>query len=207
MQVVGAGLGRTGTTSLKTAVELLLEGPCYHGSDLLQRQQDLPVWADAVQGEQVVWDSLFDGFVGCVDWPGAAVWQEMADAYPDAIVVLSTRDPEKWWQSCQETAFKILQHRERFDPDNPWRVLWDVILEETFTTEIDDRDAAMAAYERHNAEVRATAPPDRFLEWRVEDGWEPLCEALEVPVPDVPFPNLNDRESYVRSFIGGSPDS
>jgi Sulfotransferase domain len=179
LRVVGAGLGRTATTSLKAALEQLLGGRCYHMFELFQRPDDLVHWRAAADGDAVDWVALFDDFVAIVDWPGAGFWREISTAHPDALILLSTRESaEQWWTSASETIFHGLR-------------------EPTFTPDFLDHDAAMAAYERHNAAVRAEADPARLLDWRPADGWQPICDALGVAVPDDPFPRLNTSEEWV----------
>ncbi|GAB4011436.1 sulfotransferase family protein [Nocardioides ultimimeridianus] len=195
--MVGAGVGRTGTLSLKTALERLLDGPCYHGSVLfdLGRGRHLRFWRAAARGEPVDWAGFLDGYAAVVDWPASAFWEDIAATYPDAIVVLSTRDsPVAWHRSAHETIFRYA----RLAPINPIVRMFTEVLAARFTPRVLDPEEAMAAYERHNAHVRATVPPERLVEWRPGDGWEPLCAALGVPVPDEPFPETNTRADWDR---------
>ena len=194
LRVVGAGLGRTGTTSLKAALEQLLGGRCYHMLECFGRPDDPPVWERAALGEPVDWDAFLAEFVATVDWPAAPFWRELAAANPDALILLSTRaTPEDWFRSASNTIFTAITSET---DANAWRRMWDTIAERTFTADFLDGEQAMAAYERHNADVRATADPSRLLEWQPGDGWEPLCERLGVPVPDEPFPRLNTSDEW-----------
>jgi hypothetical protein len=195
LRVVGAGLGRTGTNSLKVALEQLLGDPCYHMIEVFGRPQDVPRWHAAVRGETVDWDDVFSDYGAAVDWPTSAFWRQIADAYPDAIVLLSTRaDAEAWWQSADNTIFEAL--RRPAPPElAEWAAMVEEMLRSTFTDRVDDRAAAIGAYEAHNADVRATAG-HRLVEWQPGDGWEPLCAALDVPVPDEPFPHVNTTEDF-----------
>jgi hypothetical protein len=197
LKVVGAGLGRTGTSSLKMALERLLGAPSYHMMEVFGHPEHVPIWRAAAEGRDVDWDSLFDGYVAAVDWPAAAFWHQLAERNPDAVVLLSTRaSPEVWWKSASETIFFGLRDSTPAGMEH-WREMWDAITEATFTPDFLLREAAMAAYERHNERVRATADPSRLVEWKPGDGWEPLCAALGVAVPDEPFPHLNTTEEWV----------
>jgi hypothetical protein len=197
LRVVGAGLGRTATTSLKAALERLLDGRCYHMFELFQRPDDLSYWRAAAAGDDVDWHEVLGEYDAIVDWPGAGFWREIAAANPDAVIVLSTRDSaEAWWTSASETIFHGL--REPTPPEMmQWREMWDAVAGATFTPDYLDRDAALAAYERHNAAVRAEADPARLVDWRPADGWGPICDALGVDAPDEPFPRLNTSEEWL----------
>ena len=200
LRVVGAGLGRTGTHSLKLALEQLLGGPCYHMLEVFQHPEHVPLWHGAANGDMPDWDSLFAGYVATVDWPAASFWPELGAAYPDAPVLLSVRDSsEEWWRSADRTIFEV-SRRPVVGPD-PWREMWDDLSRNRFTDRLDDRDAAVAAYERHNAAVRKAVPRDLLVEWRPADGWDPLCRALGVPVPDDPFPVTNTTAEF-RAMLG-----
>src|SRR5207244_616186 len=108
LKVVGAGLGRTGTMSLKQGLETLLGEPCYHMYEVFQHLDHVPLWHDAALGKPVDWDKIFDGYTAAVDWPVGSFWQEVSEYYPDSLIVLSSRDPEKWWTSANETIFKSI---------------------------------------------------------------------------------------------------
>jgi hypothetical protein len=197
LRLVGAGLGRTGTASLKAALEQLLGAPCYHMLELFQHPDHVPAWRAAATGEAVDWDGVFEGYAAAVDWPAAAFWGDIAERNPDAVILLSTRaSADACWRSASETIFHSLG-----EPTPPemaeWRAMWDEVAAATFTADFLDETAAKAAYERHNAEVRRTADPDRLVEWQPGDGWEPICAALGVPVPDDDFPHLNTTEEWI----------
>lgn len=199
LRVVGSGLGRTGTKSLKAALELLLGGPCYHMVECFEHPEHPPRWHDAVLGRSVDWASLLDGYVATVDWPAAACWKELAVAWPDALILHSERPADEWFRSADATIFELFKKpRDEWDEPgvNPW---WDMavaMLEERFTRDFLERDAAIAAVEAWNADVRASAPPDRLLLWNTGDGWEPICRALGVAVPDEPFPHTNTTAEF-----------
>ncbi|HEV7585592.1 MAG TPA: sulfotransferase [Solirubrobacteraceae bacterium] len=199
LKVVGAGLGRTGTSSLKLALERLLGGPCYHMFELVRREQDTPVWHAAVRGEQVDWAGLLREYVATVDWPAAAFWREIWAANPDAIVLLSRRDsPTTWWTSMERTIIQSVGGT--LPPDGPAtarrRAMIVEMLNERFTPAWRDREAAISAYERHLEEVRGAVPPAQLVEWQPSDGWQPICAALGLPVPEEPFPRENSTADF-----------
>ena len=197
LRVVGAGLPRTGTESLRQALEHLLGGPCYHMRVIPGHPFDLgDGWRRALAGDYPDWDSLFEGYVAAVDWPASFLWRELSEAYPGALVLLSVRESaEEWWQSADATILPVA--RMALAPD--WSDSRDFLtLLERFagTKQWDDRETLMAAYERHCAAVRAHTPPHRLLEWRAVEGWDPICRALGMPIPDMPFPWRNRRSEW-----------
>lgn len=201
LQVVGAGLGRTGTHSLKVALEQLLGGPCYHMIEVFGRPADPTVWADAAEGNPPDWAEFLVDYRAAVDWPASACWSELADAFPDAVVLLSVRDPDKWWKSASDTIFQVIGNPDGPRNDNPeWGRMIDAMMAR-FTPDYLDEDAAKAAYLAHNQRVRDTIAPDRLVEWSPGDGWEPICTALGVPVPDTEFPHVNTTDDF-RAMAG-----
>jgi len=199
LKVVGAGLGRTGTNSLKLALEQLLGGRCYHMYELISRDQDLPAWEAAAGGERVDWDALLQDFVATVDWPAAAYWRELHAANPGAFVLLSTRaSADEWWASMSNTIVIALDTPAPADDPSlaRRRAATRAMLAARFTPDWADGDAARAAYERHNATVRAAVPAERLIEWQPGDGWAPLCAALGVDEPGEPFPHENKRSEF-----------
>jgi hypothetical protein len=205
LRVVGAGLGRTGTNSLKLALETLLGAPSYHMLELFDHPEHVPRWHAAVRDEPVDWDALFEGYAATVDWPGAAFWREITAASPDALVLLSVRDSaQEWWRSADATIFQGIKGEPPLGAGGEWLAMVREMMSRRFTVDVSDERAAKAAYERHNAEVRAAVPGDRLLEWRPGDGWGRLCDALGVPVPDVPFPHVNTTADF-RSMMRDAP--
>jgi hypothetical protein len=199
LHVVGAGLPRTGTSSLGVALEHLLGGPWYGMSVIPGHPFDLgDRWNRALAGDTPDWDALFHGYAAAGDWPASMFWRELSAAYPEALVLLSVRDSaETWWHSCDETFLPFA--RMALAPDWPHgRGLLDLLERFTGTEHWDDPATMMAAYERHNAEVRQTVSRHRLLEWRAEAGWAPICRALGVPVPDLPFPWVNRRSDWAK---------
>jgi Sulfotransferase domain len=189
LRVVGPGQGRTGTYSLKLALERLLGGRCHHMAEIVaDPEHHLPLWAAVLRGEEVDWEEVFAGYVAQTDFPGAAFWPELSAVFPDAFVVLSTRPAEEWYRSAASTIFQL-------DPESsPFIHVWRERF--GFTDRLDDAEAVIAAYEQHNARVRSSVPPHRFLEWTVTDGWAPLCDRLGLPVPDEPFPWTNTTTEF-----------
>ncbi|HYC54048.1 MAG TPA: sulfotransferase [Candidatus Binatia bacterium] len=195
LRVVGAGLGRTGTLSLKVALEQLLGGPCYHMAEVVAHPEHIGVWHQAALGNFPDWNTVFADYRAAVDWPVAAFWEPIAEAFPDAVIVHSIRDPDSWWESASSTIFPTARAAQ-----GPWREMLDALFDNHFTTDLHDRAACIAAYQRHNAHVLASADPKRLVEWTAKEGWAPLCKALGVPVPEAPFPRVNTKEEFHERF-------
>jgi hypothetical protein len=202
MKVIGAGLGRTGTTSLKVALELLLGGPCYHMVEAFEHPEHVAEWQAAVRGEQADLASVLAGYEATVDWPGGALWPELRALWPEAIVLLSVRESAMaWWTSAEATIFE--GQRRAAPPESPLALREGLPLELTvrrLTPDWEDRQSALDAYEAYNQRVRDGVPPELLVEWCPGDGWEPLCAALDVPVPDVPFPHLNQTAEFLSKY-------
>jgi hypothetical protein len=201
LRVVGAGIGRTGTHSLKLALERLLGAPCYHMIEVFNHPEHLAVWHAAAKGDLPDWEALFDGYDATVDWPSGAFWRELTAEYPDAVILLSVREnAEAWWRSADRTIFEVM----RRGPDAGFAGFNEMVtdlMRYRFSERFSERDSAIAAYEAHNQAVRDTVAADRLVEWQPRDGWEPLCTALAVPVPDEPFPKVNTTDD-VRAMAG-----
>ena len=206
LQVVGAGLGRTGTNSLKLALEQLLGGRCYHMYEAAKRDADTPVWAAAVRGEPVDWGAFLEGFVASVDWPACSFWRELHAANPDAPVLLSTRaSAQEWWQSMERTIVPRLHLPAEGEPDTARRrEMMHALMRMRFTPAWTEREPAIEAYERHAEEVRRTVAPEQLIDWRPSDGWDPICSALGVAVPREPFPHVNTEAEFRAMGSGGS---
>jgi hypothetical protein len=205
LRVVGAGLGRTGTHSLKIALEQLLGGPCYHMTEVFGRPDDIPVWHRAMEGEMPNWDTFLADYVSGVDWPISAFWRETSTAFPDAVVLLSTRsDSDAWWKSANDTIFQVAARAAGSEPDDVGAAQMAMardMLALRFTPDWRDETAAKRAYDLHNETVRATVPADRLVDWQPSEGWEPICAALRVAVPDSPFPHVNSTAEF-RAMTG-----
>ncbi|HUY63465.1 MAG TPA: sulfotransferase [Acidimicrobiales bacterium] len=202
IKVVGAGVGRTGTHSLKVALEQLVGAPCHHMMEILHDPGQVPAWMDAIDGRPVDWSAMLAQYGSIVDWPGASFWPELAQAFPNALVLLSVRDPESWYRSASDTIFPGISHME--GDGRPWMDAVQRLLRDRFSDQFDDPTAMMDAFERHNNAVRDGVPASRLLEWAPGDGWEPICERLGVPVPAEPFPITNTTADF-RQMTGMPP--
>jgi hypothetical protein len=217
MKVIGAGLPRTGTLSQKVALEMLGFGPCYHMVNVLADLDEAPGWQRALDGEGP-WDEILGGCESSVDWPGSFFYQELADYYPDAKVLLSVRDAEGWVRSMRDTIWGLFygdmlmrdlsEARERVDQKwhsytDMMRGMWEKsgLINNGPDTTSESMATAMEAF---NEEVQANIPSDRLLVWSVSEGWDRLCEFLEVPVPDAEFPRLNDSKVFAERVIDGA---
>ena len=194
LQVIGAGLGRTGTLSLKLALEQLGLGPCYHMLEVRAARERLEHWNRVAAGETVDWEEVFAGFRSTVDWPACNYWRELMARYPDAKVILSLRDPDGWFRSTQATIFSDEVQRDA--PPSIRQILKNVVGED-----LHDRERCIAGFERHNAAVRGGVPAEKLLVFDARQGWAPLCAFLGVPVPDAPFPSVNTTDDF-RKMIG-----
>jgi Sulfotransferase domain len=212
VKVIGVGFGRTGTMSLKAALERLGAGPCFHMIDLIvgeDRDALIPKWAAVADG-QADWHDVFDGFEATVDWPAAARWREICDAFPDAPVLLNVRDFEPWYRSMENTirAAKVtppedLQQDANRPLPNPllWQVIDRLIWEGDFQGRFEDKAWVREMYDARIAEIKATIAPERLTVWELGvDGWEPLAAMLDVDVPDEPFPRLHDTAEFRSEF-------
>jgi hypothetical protein len=209
MKLIGAGFGRTGTMSLKAALEQIGYGPSFHMIDLIRDATPLPYWQAAADGERIDWTEALAGWESSVDWPGCTFYDQMIETWPDAPVLLSVRDPESWYASCansihaaKEMALKGELQGAEEDPPSPevLKMINDLIWNGTFHGRFLEKDYALDVFHRHNEEVKANVPADRLLVWDVKDGWEPICRFLGVDVPDTPFPHLNDTASFRAMF-------
>ena len=198
LTIVGAGLGRTGTTSLQEALGIVLNGPVFHMGEVFAGLDSVSTWHAAVDGTPTDWNSLLAGYCATLDWPAVTCWRDIAAANPEALVLLSTRSSAKeWWNSVSKTLFAVLDRD--FPPHLlPMRAMNEAMFER-LTPHWRDRDAAMAAYDAHNAAVRAAVPRDRLIDWQPGDGWEPICSALGIPVPDLAFPHANTSGDFQKS--------
>lgn len=198
LRLVGAGLPRTGTSSLREALGYLLDAPIYHMSEAFAHPEHVPTWVAAIQGDPPVWDDFLAGYAAGVDTPFSTCWRDLAAAYPDAPVLLSHRSSaEVWHRSMDMTVLArtrgIIAMDDASDPMVP---LFRVMFRDVFTDPDEPADV-MEGYERRLAQVRAEIEPERLVEWQPGDGWEPICRALDVPVPDVPFPHENTTANFL----------
>ncbi|MCW3473589.1 sulfotransferase family protein [Limobrevibacterium gyesilva] len=207
LSIIGAGFGRTGTLSLKQALERLGFGPCHHMEEVLKTPSQLPLWQAAVAGQAVDWDEVFAGYGAMVDWPGSHYWRQLAAAYPQARVILSVRPEESWWASYAKTIMALLEMRQ--DVPNPYvrgvlEMAHAIIAEQTFNAPPGDREAALSAYRQRTEDVKAAIPADRLLVFDVAEGWAPLCAFLGAAVPDAPFPRTNSADEFWELVRGAA---
>ena len=204
MEIVGTGFGRTGTLSTQKALELLGFGPCHHMFEAFKHPSHFRVLERHLMGEAVDWSEMFSDYRSQVDFPGAVIWRELLAAYPEARVLHTVRDPDRWYDSTSSTIYRARSALA------PWARRWlpvarrafavndALIWDGLFAGRFEDRAHAIQTFERRTAEVIAEVPAERLLIFNVADGWEPLCEFLGVPVPDEPFPHLNDSVQFKR---------
>jgi len=205
LKVIGAGLGRTATFSLKFALEHLGFGPCHHMSEVFaDGRRQVPLWLDACAG-RADWDAIFDGFAATTDYPGCTFWRELAAHFPEAKVVLTVRDPDSWFESVTETIFS--EGMQGSLEGSPVGAMMAGVIFDRFDGDIRDRAYMTDWFRQRNAEVVAALPPERLLVFSPKDGWGPLCAFLGVPVPDGPFPRVNSRDeiSHKSDEQGGLP--
>jgi hypothetical protein len=192
LKVIGSGLGRTGTLSLKLALEQLGLGPCHHMVEVFMRPESVPLWVAAGKG-QPDWDAIFAGYLSMVDYPGCKFWRELMDYYPDAKVIHTVRDPERWFESTQATIFAPSSGAAA--RPEPMREFFEMVTS-AFQGRLHERDFMIEQFKRHTETVLAGVPKDRLLVFEASQGWAPLCGFLGVPVPDKPYPSENSRSDF-----------
>jgi len=197
LSIIGAGVGRTGTASLKVALEMLGTGKSYHMTDVLQNPERVKTWIGVANGD-ADWDAIFEGYGSSVDYPGCTFWTQLADHYPDAKIILTVRDPERWYESVNETIMS--QMLVEGTKGSPFGELMQKIVWGTVDNRMQDRDFMISYFENRNKEIIEAVPEDRLLVFEVKQGWGPLCEFLGLPVPDADFPHINSREE-TRALI------
>ncbi len=217
MKVIGAGFGRTGTTSLKEALETLGFGSCYHMTEVFGNSNHGSFWLSARRGERSDWNTVLGAYEACVDWPTCTFYKELMREYPEAKVLLSIREPERWYESVRTTIYELSKTIDRsvvaraiFTPisfvvfgglsKNRGAMIEEIIWQGTFHGRFEDRDYAINILKEHNEEVKRHVPPQKLLVYDVKQGWGPLCEFLSVPEPDEPFPHLNDAAVMKRGI-------
>jgi hypothetical protein len=193
LRVIGAGFGRTGTHSLKIALEELLQAPCYHMIEVFEHPGHVSLWHQASLGNMPDWDKLFEGYAAGVDFPVAVFWPELCKAFPDALVLLSVRDPEEWWQSAHETIFGAHDGPNITDE---WRAMIEAMFKRQWGDKPLDRESSIAIMRANTERAMRELARDRLLVWNASEGWEPICRALKLPVPKTPFPRSNTRADW-----------
>lgn len=202
LQVIGAGFGRTGTHSLGLAFEKLGFSPCYNIREVSKNPGHSEIWDRAIDGQPTDWGFLFESYHATVEWPAVAFLPQLIEHFSKAKVVLTLRDPESWYQSASATIFEGLE-LSAYNPDPIKRegsaIHRRLILESTFGGRYREKEHTIAVYQQHNQQVVEMVPQQRLLQYDVSEGWEPLCEFLHRPVPDEPFPWLNERTEFLAS--------
>jgi len=214
LKIIGAGFGRTGTTSLQAALQELGFNKCYHMRENFKHPSHAALWNqawnDVIAGRKPIWTELFAGYQATVDWPGCTYYKELMAAYPDAKVLLSVRDSERWYESTRDTIYQIskswllflmkllIPHARRLYAMNE-KTIW----QGTFQGKFEDQAYAIKIYEDHITAVKAYVPPEKLLIYSVKEGWGPLCRFLEVDVPETPFPHLNEKALMQRAMRWG----
>jgi hypothetical protein len=209
LRIIGSGFGRTGTLSLKTALETLNLGPCHHMEEVLHNPAQVPFWQAIAAGEPVIWEEVFAGYHSQVDWPGAHVWRELSAAYPEAQIIHTTRPEDDWWNSFSATIAVVLSNYQTMPAPPHVKAMMtaavSMIGEQTFGGKPNDRATAIAAFRQREADVRAAIPPERLLVFNVVQGWAPLCNFLNVPIPATAFPRSNSTEDFWKTLKGEKP--
>ena len=202
MKLIGAGFGRSGTMSIKSALEQLGCGPCYHMKITLKRYHHMRFFMQAWAGRKVNWKKFFRRYNSVVDWPACAFYRELMNEFPDAKVLLNVREPESWYESMKETIFAI-------QPAFPWwfprivrtmhdEIIWSGSLKGVF----ENREKTLEVYRQYIEDVKSTVPADRLLVYNVNEGWKPLCDYLGIPVPEgKSYPYINERKSFKQLIL------
>eukprot|EP00171_Calliarthron_tuberculosum_P023239 IDg23239t1 len=198
LQVIGAGFGRTGTLSLKLALEQLGFDKCHHMFEVCQNPKQSDAFLTASKGGEVDWDTLFEGYKASCDFPSSPFYKQLYEKYPDARVVLTVREPEKWYESTMETIYASSSPPAGSFGSNLMPMINAVIWDGVFDGQFEDKEYAIRVFNEHTEEVKRVVPANRLLVFSVKEGWEPLCNFLECPVPDTPFPRVNDREAFIK---------
>jgi hypothetical protein len=206
LKIIGSGFGRTGTMSLKAALEILGFGPCYHMEEVIKRPSHIKLWQQIGHNQPVPWPRIFSRFQATVDFPASIFYRELLDLYPEAKVIHTVRDAQRWYESTTATIYPAANYFPawvpRFVPplhrfvDMQERLIW----QRVFNGRFPNRAYAIQRFHDYTEEVKQHVPPEKLLIFQVKDGWEPLCAFLDVPVPDRPFPHVNDRETMRRRF-------
>ena len=200
LQVIGAGFGRTGTHSLKIALEMLGFAPCYHMVEVFTHPGQSETWEEAARGHSIDWNALLGPYEAAVDWPASYFWRELMAFYPGAKVILTERDPEAWYKSMSQTILESVMREaddSKLDPiRRAQRKMGRYIVSEKVFGGRTDKEHVIDVYRRNGEAVRREVPPDRLLEFDAPQGWTPLCAFLGVPVPETPFPLTNTTEEF-----------
>jgi hypothetical protein len=204
LEIIGAGFGRTGTYSLKAALERLGFGPCHHMSEVINDPEQVTLWAE-VAGGRPDFERIFAGFRSAVDFPVSAYWQDVFAVMPNAKVILSDRDPEDWYGSFSQTILPLILDKAAWpDTRRAWFEMIDKVIIGKAMGGRADREGILAAYRANAEAARALEAEGRALVFRSRDGWAPLCDFLGVAVPDEPYPKTNPRAEFFAAVKSGT---
>lgn len=206
LEVIGAGFGRTGTLSLKYALEQLGFNQCYHMLEVRNHPEHTQLWRQAHEGQPIDWATMFEGYRATVDWPSCNLWSDLAETFPDASIILTLRDADAWYDSIMNTIY--LSSSMRAASDDPvekasgqWAM--DIIWNRIFDGKMDDRAHVTSVFNRHNEDVMNRVPASRLLVFEAKDGWAPLCKFLDRPIPETDYPRVNSTEDFRKIFPAG----
>ena len=206
MKVFGTGFGRTGTMSLKIALEELGIGPCYHMKEVVFHPSHIKIWYDISRGEDPNWNHLFRGFNSAVDFPVSLFYKQLMSKFPDAKFILTLRDFDKWYISTSNTIYKVPSILPSWFKQVVYPIRLFIAMQVNliwvglFNNKFSDKESAKKVYYEHIESVKKTIPSDKLLIYHVSKGWGPLCEFLNVAVPKIPFPKVNDTAEMLRKF-------
>ena len=204
LEIIGAGFGRTGTYSLKAALERLGFGPCHHMSEVIDTPEQVGLWSDVAAGRPD-FGRIFAGFRSAVDFPVAAYWQDVLAVTPGAKVILSDRDPEDWYESFSQTILPLILDKAAWpDERRAWFEMIDDVIVGKALGGRTDREGILAVYRANADAARALQAEGRALVFRSRDGWAPLCEFLGVEVPGEPYPKTNPRAEFFAAVKSGT---
>ncbi|MBT7754166.1 MAG: sulfotransferase family protein [Gammaproteobacteria bacterium] len=198
LKIIGASFGRTASLSLKKALEILGYTNCYHMSEVVTKPEHSELWLRAWKRE-FIWDDIFDGYQAAVDWPVAAFWPQLMEAYPEAKIILSTREPEAWYESAKNTIFKSMD--EGINSKNQAirkRILMakEIIVDGTFNGKLNDKKHCIKIYNENIARCKKEVDSDRLITFNPKDGWDSLCKQLACPIPNVDYPFINTTKEF-----------
>tara|TARA_B100001123_G_scaffold207754_1_gene235323 strand:- start:53 stop:754 length:702 start_codon:yes stop_codon:yes gene_type:complete len=207
LKIIGAGFGRTGTLSLKVALEQLGYGPCHHMKEVMLNNDQAEWFSQASKGVEVDWHEVFNKYSSAVDWPAAAYYQELADSFPDAKIVLGVRDPDAWYESVENTIFRVIPNFPKWvrfifpRSDKVFNMIEKTIWQGEFSGQFEDKGTAIQVFNERIETIKKMFPPERLLIHTSKDGWEPLCEFLDVEIPETPYPWVNDSAKIKRAIL------
>ncbi len=207
LKVIGAGFGRTGTLSLKIALEQLGFGKCYHMVEILRKPSHMRLWTQIMHGVYTDWEAIFKGYQSALDWPVAAYYRDLMDAYPEAHVILTVREPDSWRRSIMTTFYQaqrafVVRITRVIPTLHQFLAAMDTTLwQGIFQDRLEDKQHAIQIFKNHVEEVKRVVTEERLLVFDARQGWEPLCSFLNVPVPvGQPYPHKH-KGNLVRNVL------